>query len=94
MKSTSEKERKVWIQLFTCCSTRAVPFEVVPNMTSEAFLRCFRRFVARRSRPSLVLSDKAKKPSKRVPLRSLRRLQMIPVFLSALPKRRSNGPTT
>ena len=29
-------------------------------MTSEAFLRCFRRFVARRSRPSLVVSDNAK----------------------------------
>ena len=39
---------------------RAVPFEVVPNMTSEAFLRCFRRFVARCSRPSLVVSDNAK----------------------------------
>ena len=29
-------------------------------MTSEAFLRCFRRFVARRSRPSLVVSGNAK----------------------------------
>ena len=36
MKSTSEEERKVWICLFTCCSTRAVHFEVIPNMTSEA----------------------------------------------------------
>lgn len=60
MKSTSDEERKVWICLFTCCSTREVHFEVVPNMTSEAFLRCFRRFVARRSRPSLVVSDDAK----------------------------------
>ena len=60
VKSTSDEECKVWICLFTCCSTRAVHFEVVPNMTSEAFLRCFRRFVARRSRPSLVVSDNAK----------------------------------
>ena len=60
VKSTSEEERKVWICLFTCCSTRTVHFEVVPSMTSEAFLRCFRRFVARRSRPSLVVSDNAK----------------------------------
>ena len=37
-----------------------VHFEVVPNLTSGAFLRCFRRFVARRSRPSLVVSDNAK----------------------------------
>ena len=60
VKSTSEEERKVWICLFTYCSTRAAHFEVVPNMTSEAFLRCFRRFVACRSRPSLVVSDNAK----------------------------------
>ena len=29
-------------------------------MTSETFLRCFRKFVARRSSPSLVVSDNAK----------------------------------
>ena len=29
-------------------------------MTTEAFLRCFRRFVAHHSRPSLVVSDNAK----------------------------------
>ena len=52
VKPTSEEELKVWICLFTCCSTRAFRFEVVPNMTSESFLRCFGRFVARRSRPS------------------------------------------
>ena len=60
VKATSEEERKVWICLFTCCSTRAAHFEVVPSMTSEAFLRCFRRFVARRSRPLLVVSNNAK----------------------------------
>ena len=60
VKSTSEEERKVWICLFTFCARRAVHFEVVPNMTSEASPRCFRRFAVRRSRPSLVVSDNAK----------------------------------
>ena len=46
--------------IFSYCSTRAAHIEVVPNMTSETFLRCFRKFVARRSRPSLVVSDNAK----------------------------------
>ena len=59
VKFTSEEVRKGWICLFTCCSTRAAHIAVVPNMTSEAFLRCFRRFVARRSRPSLVVPDNA-----------------------------------
>ena len=53
MRSTSEKDQKVWICLFTCCITGAVHFEVVPNLTAAAFLRCFRRYVARGSIPSL-----------------------------------------
>ena len=60
VKSTSEKDRKVWICLFTCCVTRAVHLEVVPNLTAQAFLRCFRRYVARRLTPSFVISDNAK----------------------------------
>ena len=62
-------------------------FEVLPSMTLEAFLRCLRGFVARRSRPSLVVSDTAK-PS-RVLLRSSRELQIIPVSSSILPERKS-----
>jgi len=60
VKSTSEKDRKVWICLLTCCITRAVYLEVVPNLTPQVFLRCFRRYVACRSMPSLVISDNAK----------------------------------
>ena len=59
VKSAKEEDRKVWICLFTCCVTRAVHFEVVPNLTAEAFLRCFRRYAARRSTPLIVLSDNA-----------------------------------
>ena len=94
VKSTLEEERKIWICKFTFSFRRAVHFEVVPNMTSEAFPRCFRRFVARRSRPSLAVSDNRMPKPSRVLLRSLRKLQMIPVLLTTLPKRRSNGPTT
>ena len=43
---------KVWICLFTCCTTRAVHLELVPDMTAEAFLLCFRRFTARRGYPA------------------------------------------
>jgi len=60
VRSTSEKDRKVWICLVTCSITRAVHFEVVPNLTAATFLRCFRRYVARRSMPSFVISDNAK----------------------------------
>ena len=55
--STGEK---VWICLFTCCVVRAVHLELVPDMTTQAFLRCFRRFTARRGFPMRMISDNAK----------------------------------
>ena len=51
---------KVWISLFTCCVTRAIHLELVPDMTADAFLRCFKRFTARRGVPSRVISDNSK----------------------------------
>ena len=52
--------RKVWMCLFTCCVTRAVHLDIVPDMTTEAFIRCFRRFAARRGFPCRMVSDNAK----------------------------------
>ena len=43
---TSDR-KKVWICLYTCCVVRAVHLDVVPDMTVDAFLRCFRRFTSR-----------------------------------------------
>ena len=40
--------------------TRAVHLDLVPDMSTEAFLRNFQRFCARRRVPSLVISDNAK----------------------------------
>ena len=51
---------KVWICLFTCCVVRAVHLDLVPDLTTPAFLRCFKRFVARRGLPSKILSDNGK----------------------------------
>ena len=50
-------QQKVWICLYTCCVTRAIHLDLVPNLTTNAFLRSFRRFTARRGRPSFVVSD-------------------------------------
>ena len=50
-------KQKVWISLFTCCVTRAVHLELVNDLTSHAFIRCFKRFTARRGVPALVVSD-------------------------------------
>ena len=52
--------RKVWMCLFTCCVTRAVHFYIIPDMTTAAFIRCFRHFTARRGFPCRMVSDNAK----------------------------------
>jgi hypothetical protein len=51
---------KTWICLYTCGVTRAVHLELVREMSTEAFLRSFKRFTARRGVPAKVISDNAK----------------------------------
>ncbi|XP_028397211.1 uncharacterized protein LOC114521021 [Dendronephthya gigantea] len=52
-----ENSQKVWICLYTCCVIRAVHLDIVPNLTSESFMRSFRRFTARRGIPTTIVSD-------------------------------------
>ncbi|XP_011405271.1 PREDICTED: uncharacterized protein LOC100637172, partial [Amphimedon queenslandica] len=49
--------QKVWICLFTCAVIRAVHLDVVPNLSSKSFVRCFKRFSARRGLPEKIISD-------------------------------------
>ena len=53
-------ERKVWICLYTCCVVRAVHLDIVPDLSANAFLRCFRQFTSRRGFPRKVVSDNGK----------------------------------
>ncbi|MCP3668262.1 MAG: transposase family protein, partial [Gammaproteobacteria bacterium] len=57
--STLAGLRKIWICLFTCCVTRAIHLEPVSDMSSQQFLNCFRRFVARRGKHVSIISDNA-----------------------------------
>ena len=52
--------KKVYILLFTCCSTRAVHQELATDLSADVFIRCLRRFTARRGLPEIIVSDKAK----------------------------------
>ena len=67
VKSLNSPHQKVRICLYTCCVTRAIHFDLVPDLTATAFLRSFRRFTGRRERPSVVVSDNGKifKPAAR-----------------------------
>ena len=58
--NTERSEFKSYICLFTCASTRAVHLELVEALGVNEFIRCFRRFSARRGLPSTLISDNAK----------------------------------
>ena len=51
---------KVYVCLFTCAVTRAVPLELVCDMMTERFLLALRRMIVRRRMCSIIWSDNAK----------------------------------
>jgi hypothetical protein len=53
------QQKKFYVCLFTCLSVRAVHLELADGLSTEDFLHAFRRFVARRGRPSTIVSDNA-----------------------------------
>ena len=55
----NKETSKVWLCLFICAVIRAVHLELVPDMSTSAFFRCLKRFVARRGIPSRFISDNA-----------------------------------
>ena len=60
VREPSGESKKTYVALFTCGTSRAVHLELVPDLTAETFLLCFRRFVSRRGTPRLVVTDNAK----------------------------------
>ena len=54
------QSRKVWMSLFTCYVTGAVHLDTVPDQSTTAFIRCLKRFTARRGIPKQFISDNAK----------------------------------
>ena len=49
--------KKAWVCLFTCLTVRAIHLEWVLDLTAIQFLSCLRRFVSRRGRPDMIISD-------------------------------------
>ncbi|XP_052741090.1 uncharacterized protein LOC112045429 [Bicyclus anynana] len=58
-KGRGYKSVKGYICLFVCMKTKAVHLEVVSDLTSQGFLACFKKFVARRGHCSQLWSDNA-----------------------------------
>ncbi|KAM9735349.1 uncharacterized protein ACNS7B_014625 [Menidia menidia] len=51
------RSEKRWGILFKCLTTKAVHIDVLTSLDSDAFLMALRRFIARRGKPSEILSD-------------------------------------
>ena len=54
------KMEKAWICLFTCCVVRAIHLEIVTDLSAGTFIRCLKRFSARRGLPRKFISDNGK----------------------------------
>ena len=48
---------KAYVSVFVSLTVKAVHLEVVSDLTSEAFIACLRRFVARRGKLETIMSD-------------------------------------
>uniref|UniRef100_A0ABD2W6C7 Integrase catalytic domain-containing protein n=1 Tax=Trichogramma kaykai TaxID=54128 RepID=A0ABD2W6C7_9HYME len=48
---------KGYVAIFICLITLAVHIEIVSDLTADAFLAAYARFVARKGRPSIIFSD-------------------------------------
>jgi hypothetical protein len=56
-KGRGNKTHKSYFAIFVCFSTKAVHLEVVSELSTEAFLACFKRFTSRRGVSSHMYSD-------------------------------------
>lgn len=55
MQLKGAENSKVWLCLYTCCTTRVVHLEIVPDLNVSTFLCCFRRFTSRRGVPKKMV---------------------------------------
>ena len=55
-----DETHKVYVALYTCCSTRMLHLELQPALDAPACIRSFKRTFARVGRPKLLISDNHK----------------------------------
>ena len=56
----SKEMHKCYILLFTCATTRCVHLELVSGFHADTSLLCLKRFISRRGKPNLFISDNFK----------------------------------
>ena len=58
-KVTKKEQGKCYVLIFTGATSRAVHLEVTKSQTVEEFQRKLNSFIARKTRPGLIISDNA-----------------------------------
>ena len=53
-------EKKAYILLFTCSLARAIHLELLPDQTTDGFIRALKILIARRGCPEAIYSENAK----------------------------------
>lgn len=56
-KRRNAKYHKAYVAVFVCFAVKAVHLELVSDLTSDAFIAAFKRFISRRGKPTHVYSD-------------------------------------
>lgn len=56
-KVTKKERGKCYVSIFTCATSRAVHLEVMKSQKAEEFQRKLNLFIARKTRPHLIISD-------------------------------------
>jgi len=56
-KRRNAKNLKAYVAVFVCFATKAVHIELVSDLTSDAFIGAFKRFISRRGKPTNMYSD-------------------------------------
>jgi hypothetical protein len=51
---------KTYICLFTCTSSQALHLELVPDLSTKAFIRCLLQFMSRRGIPKIFVYENGK----------------------------------
>ena len=59
-RTKTKKESEACILLFTCCVSRANILELISNATTQEFIKCLKRLIARRGKRSIIYLDNAK----------------------------------
>ena len=57
MDTTEANHREAYVCIFVSLTVKALHLELVSDLTSDAFIDCLRRCIARRGCPSLIWSD-------------------------------------